>query len=297
MQNNRFILFFAIVTLSFMCFPQTSNLQKQITDLINTKDATIGIGIYNFDTNETLIINGQHHYPMQSVFKFHLALAVLKEVDEGNLSLDQKIHIIKVDLLPDTWSPLRDKYLNGNIDLQLRDILYYTVSRSDNNGCDILFKLLGGPETVNKYIHSLGINDISIKATEAEMHKAWEVQYGNWTTPLAAVKLLAKFYNGKILSESSFNFLWKLMSESTIGKDRIKDKLPDGTNVAHKTGLSATDEEGITAATNDIGIVTLPNGKHYAIAVFVSDSKENEKVNAGIISGISKIAWDYFNKN
>ncbi len=62
-----------------------------------------------------------------------------------------------------------------------------------------------------------------------------------------------------------------LMTETTTGTKRIKGLLPNGTVVAHKTGTSAT-VKGVTAATNDVGLVTLPNGRHLAIAVFVSDS-------------------------
>ena len=70
--------------------------------------------------------------------------------------------------------------------------------------------------------------------------------------------------------------------------------MPKETSVAHKTGTSDTNEEGLTIATNDVGIVTLPNGKHFAISVFVSNSKESSDTNSKIISDISKLAWDYF---
>ena len=84
------------------------------------------------------------------------------------------------------------------------------------------------------------------------------------------------------------------MLETTSGKNRIKGQLPRGTLVAHKTGTSDTNEKGVTAAINDIGIVTLPNGKHFAISILVSNSKEKYETNEKIISGISKLAWDYF---
>ena len=77
-------------------------------------------------------------------------------------------------------------------------------------------------------------------------------------------------------------------------KNRIKGQLPEGTIVAHKTGSSDTNEEGIIGAANDIGIVTLPNGRHFAISVFVTNSKENDETNEKIISDIAKAAWDYF---
>jgi beta-lactamase class A len=204
------------------------------------------------------------------------------------------IFINKNDLLPDTWSPLREKYPDGNVSLSLSEILKYTVSQSDNNGCDILLKLIGGTKTVNNYIHQIGISDVSIMATEKEMHKSWDVQFSNWTTPKAATQLLLKFYKAKILSEKSFHFLWSVMAETITGAERIKGQLPAGTVVVHKTGTSDTNKEGVTAAVNDIGIVTLPNGNHFAICVFVSDSKEDEPVNDKIIADVTKAAWNYF---
>jgi beta-lactamase class A len=81
------------------------------------------------------------------------------------------------------------------------------------------------------------------------------------------------------------------MIESTPGAKRLKGLLSSGTTVAHKTGTSGT-EKGITAATNDIGIITLPNGKHLAIAVFVSDSPTDEATREAVIAKIAKVVFD-----
>jgi beta-lactamase class A len=43
----------------------------------------------------------------------------------------------------------------------------------------------------------------------------------------------------------------------------------------------------------NIGIVILPDGKKFAIALFVSDSMENEKTNDGIMADVAKVIWDY----
>ena len=67
------------------------------------------------------------------------------------------------------------------------------------------------------------------------------------------------------------------------------------TTVAHKTGTSGS-RSGITAATNDIGIIYLPNGKHLAIAVFVADSRADDKTRDSVIARIAKAAWDRWNK-
>lgn len=293
--------FFIITHLFILCTSslqaQTNELRQKIEQIITSKKAEVGVSIYgSIENNNILSINGDEHFPMQSVFKLHIALAVLHEVDKGKFSLNKKILIKKSDLLPNTWSPIREKYPNGNVSLPLSDILKYTVAQSDNNGCDILLRLIGGTKMVNNYMHEIGIKDVSIKSTEEQMHKDWDVQFSNWTTPKAATQLLLKFYKGKILSEKSFHFLWNVMVQTTTGAARIKGRLPEGTIVAHKTGTSDTNKEGITGAVNDIGIVTLPNGTYFVISVFVSNSKENETENDKVIADITKLAWDYFIK-
>jgi len=232
---------------------------------------------------------------MMSVYKFHIALAVLNKVDGGNLKLDQKIMLKKKDLHPGTWSPLRDKYPNGGVSIPLSEIIEYTITQSDNNGCDILIALSGGTETVKNFIDSKGINDFDIKATEKECHESWNVQYSNWSTPVSAAALLKMFYDRKIVSSASTEYLMNVMIRTSTGDKRIKGLIPPSADVAHKTGTSGT-RNGITPGTNDIGIVRLPNGKHFTIAVFVSDSRENNAVNEKIIAEISKAVWDHFVK-
>lgn len=286
------LIFFLVTS---VVIAQKEDLRNEILKITQSKNADVGISIAGLEDHDTLSFNGKKHYPMQSVYKFHLAMAVLHEVDRGKLSLNQKIKIGKNELTPDTWSPIRENFPNGTT-LSLAEILKYTVSQSDNTGCDILFTLLGGTKTVNNYFQINQIKDISIVATEAEMHKDWEVQFSNWTTPCETSNLLKAFYERKLLSAENNNFLWKIMSESSTGQNRIKGQLPKGTIVAHKTGSSGTNEKGITAAVNNIGIVTLPNGKHFSISVFVSNSSENMETNEKIIADISKLAWDYFVK-
>ena len=86
-----------------------------------------------------------------------------------------------------------------------------------------------------------------------------------------------------------------VMIRTSTGDKRLKGLIPSSADVAHKTGTSGT-RNGITPGTNDAGIITLPDGKHFAIAVFVSDSRESNAVNERIIAEITKAVWDYFIK-
>jgi len=290
---NRYILILIFVLVNSSLYSQTESLRSKIEDILSNKQAKVGVSVNGFNDNDTLTINGNEHFPMQSVFKFHLALAILNLVEQGKYTLSQTFYIPGFVLRQNTWSPFRDKYPEGNVIVTLEELLGYTVSQSDNNTCDILFKLAGGTTEVNNYIHSIGMDDVSIAATEEEMSEGKDVQFTNWTSPLCATRLLVKFNNNEIVP-NMYDYLWKVMTETTTGPKRLKGLLPEGTVVAHKTGTSDTNDEGITAAVNDIGIVVLPDGRRYSIAVFVSNSRESFEVNESIIAEVSKVVYDYF---
>ena len=271
-------------------------LRLKIEDIINSKNATVGVAINGVEVRDTLSINGQRHFPMQSVFKFPIALTVLSEIDKGNLSYDQKIEIKKSELLPGLWSPIREKYPEGGT-LTIAEILEYTVALSDNVGCDVLLKLLGKPQAVENYFSSLGFQDISVKINEETMQGNWDLQFLNWTTPKEANRILATFYENKdrLLSKESHDFVWDVMKGTKTGENRLRGQLPKETVVAHKTGWSGAHREtGITAAVNNIGIVFLPDRKYFTISVFVTESAESLEANEKIIADISKVIWDYF---
>ncbi len=291
--QNIFYLLLALIATACACASGNNELQKEIAQIIHAKQATVGVAVIH--EKDTILVNNEKHYPMQSVYKFHLALAVLHEVDKGNLSLEQPVFITKEELLPDTYSPLREKYPEGNVEVPLKEILQYTVSQSDNNGCDILFRLVGGTNNVQHYIRNTGIENSNIVATEAEMHRNWDTQFSNWSTPLATALLLEKFYRRELLSDSSYTFLWNTMAETSTGAKRLKGLLPVGTTVAHKTGSGPT-QDGITSACNDAGIVQLPDDSHFSIVVFITNSKETSEDNERIIAEITKACWNYFCK-
>jgi beta-lactamase class A len=282
--------------ISAFTFAQQSVLEQKINSIIKDKKATVGVSVLGFENGFKYNKNAGKKLPMQSVFKFHIAAAVLDYVDKGKLALDQKVLLDKSNLLENTWSPLRDKYPNGGVEVPLSEILESTVARSDNNGCDIMLKLLGGPQTVQKFMDSKGVKGFQIKYTEAAMHKDWNAQYENYSTMTSAVDVLKKFYDGKLLSKKSTDYLMKVMLSTSTGKNKLIEQLPKDTPVARKTGASGKNDAGLTGAENEIAIVTLPNGKHYAISVFVSNSTETDVVNCKMISDISKTVWDYFNK-
>ena len=277
-------------------------LRPTIEDIISTKQATFGIGIYDFQHQDTLLMSPEHSFVLMSVVKFPQAIALLKQVDEGNFTYDHPIHFTRRDLLPRMYSPLREERTEASFELSLVEALSYSVSKSDNNVCDKLFTLLGSPHVVEQYLQSLGLADIKIGTTYADIgtidaDMSVKTIYDNRSTPQDMLELLRMFYDGELLSKESTDILWQKLIETSTAPNRIKGLLPEGTIVGHKPGTSGKDKTGKTVAYNDIGIIQLPNGNHVAIVIFIADSKESDASNARTIAEISKAIYDYLSMN
>ncbi len=277
---------------------RTKELKKQIEQILADKKAVVGISISGENGNDTLSINGNMHCPTQSAYKMHIGLAMLDKIDRSEFSLEQKIKISKDDLPVDAyWNPLGTVFPDGG-DLTVAQLIQYCISHSDNTACDTLIGMVGSPKNVESYFKKNNIQDLQFAYNERTMQSKWENMFQNWITPNAAVQTLRLFYENKngLLSNSSYNFFWQTMKETSTGVKRLKGILPEGTVVAHKTGSSGMNEAGLTAATNDWGVVFLPNGHYFIISVLVTNSYESDETNERIIAEVCKVAYDYFLK-
>ena len=269
-------------------------LRKRVEQAAAAK-GRVGVGIMLLETGESVYLNQNEQFPMQSVYKLPIAMAAMRQVDNGNLQLQQKVRVEKDDFVRRGMnSPLRDKNPNGT-EISVAELLSLSVSQSDGTASDVLFRLAGGAEAIHKFLEEIEVKEVMVVNTEKEIGRDWETQYRNWASPDGAVSLLRALHEGRGLSEESRAFLLKILTETTTGPRRLKGLLPKGTPVAHKTGTGGT-RNGVTGATNDIGIITLPNGNHLAVAVFVADSPADEATRERVIAEIAKIAWDEWSK-
>jgi beta-lactamase class A len=267
-------------------------LRQRIEQIARTGQGRVGVTATVLETGQSVTLNGNQQFPMLSVAKLPIGMAVLAHVDQGKLKLDQKVRIEPDDIA--SSSAVLDQKAVGK-EFRLAELLKYTVSNSDNTACDALLRLIGGPKVVTQHLQNLGVNDIIFTNTFKEIIQDKIVPYRNHATPDATIVLLRVFHEGRWLSESSHALLRRLMTETPTGRKRIKGMLPEGTVVAHKTGTSGT-FDGVAIATNDVGFVTLPNGQHLAIAVFVSDSKADMVTREAAIAKISRAVWDRWRK-
>ncbi|MBD5558639.1 MAG: class A beta-lactamase, subclass A2 [Desulfovibrio sp.] len=285
----------AVVLILFLAAASRAqtDLKRELEALTANMPATVGVAVI-IDGRDTVTVNNDQRFPLMSVFKFHQALAVAHRLAERGIPLETEIWITKEDLPPNTWSPLRDAHPEGNFGMSIAELLRLTLQQSDNNACDILFDRICSVKDTEAYIHGLGIRDCAISATEADMHADLDKCRDNWTTPLAAARLMERFLTEDILPESLHEFIKVTMIGCTTGANRLARPLRETKVVlGHKTGTSERDADGRLIALNDAGFVLLPDGRHYTIAVFIKDSRASDDETEAMLAEISARVYRY----
>jgi beta-lactamase class A len=278
--------------IALLFFLQSSApLADRFAEIAKTSGGRVGVFVQLLETGETAGLSDTERFPMQSVYKLPIAMAVLDQVDRKALTLNQKVSLSAKDMAPGVHSPLRDRYPRGGIDVSVRDLIRAALVDSDGIASDVLFRLAGGGPRVTAYLRGLGVRDMAVVTTEREMSRDRRAPPRNYSTPRAAVDVLKALQAGRGVSPAGRALLLQDMADSTTGPQRIKGLLPPKTVVAHKTGTGGT-HDGKTSATNDIGIVTLPDGRHLAIAVFVKDSIADLVPREATIAKMARASWD-----
>lgn len=251
----------------------------------------MGVSGMVIEKRESVEYHGEKHFPMQSVYKLPIAISVLHAVENGRVRLDQPVRVTENDMVPAALvSPLRDKHPQGG-EFTVEDLLRRAIVDSDGSASDILLRVMGGTKQIRRYLKRENIRGVHVLHTEAQLAEDKQRQYGDSAKPDAMVDLLARLQTGKLLNTEDTERLLNWMKESRTGKDRIRGKLPSGTDVADKTGGSGT-YDGLTPATNDVGLIELPDGNHVAIAIFLSDSRAGVTERNAAIADVTRVVWD-----
>ncbi len=288
----------------------TPDISPTLAAIASESQGKVGVHAVLIETGETVSHSSADSFAMQSVVKLPISMAVLKMVEEGKLTLDEQIAFTKAEILPGNMrSPIREKFPNGG-ELPVRDLIRHAMVESDGTAADVLQRIAGGAAGVQKFVDGLGVQGMKIVHSHMEFSKVWERQYENAVTPEAATALLIAFHRSTTagrgsgeISETSMpplradlaDMLLGFMLETPTGPNRLKGELPQGTQVAHKTGTGGS-RDGVTFATNDAGVIKLPDGRHIAIAVFVGDSRGDETTRERAIARSAKAVFDRFNR-
>lgn len=232
-------------------------------------------------------VHAQEERPVMSVFKMHLAVAVLQKMQREGTSLDSKIEVPQEDWELETWSPLRAKYRGQAVSLSLRELLSSSVSLSDNITTDVLIDYVGGMPALQEAMAGRAV----LQVNEAEMTADSENCRRNLVTPASVVDVLRDLRAGKLLNAEYQDFLGDLLIATNTGANKIRALLPQGTIVGNKTGSSGRDAKGLKIADNDAGFIILPDGRTLYLCVFVTDASCSD---AACAAHIARIALELY---
>lgn len=265
-----------------------TGLEKELTAIADSAKGDVGIAlIYDGDT---LTVNNDAIYPMMSVFKLHQAVALCRMFEENGTSLDSVMTLRRSELDPDTWSPMLKDHTGEEISLPMRRLLEYTLIESDNNASNEMFVRLMSPAACDSVIAGIiPRGSFEIRFNEAEMQDDHSRAYSNRTSPLGAAILIDRLFTDTLVGKSYQDFIKSALLRCQTGPDKISAALSEteGITIGHKTGSGYRDENGRLTASNDVAFISLPDRRHYALAVFVKDFDDTDAEAAAIIARIS----------
>ena len=276
-------------------------LAARVREIGRTFPGEVGIAVRDVDSGWTTSWNGQRYFPQQSVSKFWVAITALQRVDAGQLSLDQRVTITRSDLTL-FHQPIAAQVDADGYTTTLGDLMFRAITQSDNTANDTVLRNAGGPDAVRAMLAAHAIRGIRFGPGERLMQSQiaglqWQPSYSagraffaarnsvplarrraafenyiddpiDGATPEGLVDGLARLRRGELLSPASTQRLISIMSQTRTGANRLKGGLAPGWRLAHKTGTGQV--LGSTqAGYNDIGILTSPDGRHYAVAVMI----------------------------
>jgi len=299
MRRFEFLLLIPATSLLVLPAAAQSRLQSDIVRIAAQAQGRVGVACSLPGTKLDCDFHADDKMPMQSVYKLPIAVTMFHEIGQGRYTLDQPIRFRAADVPDrDVYSPLRDQYPHGNVNVPLEDLLRRAITQSDNVACDILLRLLArpgapgsGPAVVTAFIRSLGIAPIVVVDTERTLNRNEMLQYRDSATPRALVTLLRLLADRSPLTPQHTQLLLSWMTSTHTADERVRAGLPPGTVSADRTGTSGMDRT-TDNATNDIALITLPDGRRVALAVLVADAKAPYAVRQRVIAEIAKAVFE-----
>jgi beta-lactamase class A len=304
-------------------FASEEALERELERLAPLSGGVMGVATVHLESGRRAFWNGDERFPMASTYKVPVAVEILQRVDEGKLDLAQMVEVVRHDYSPGSGI-LTDLIREPGLALSIRNLLEIMLLVSDNTATDVLLRLAGGGEAVTARMRNLEIEGLRVdrptleliadwkglspvpaeaerepkkydeifdsvpQETSEEAERRFEADLRDTATPRAMAALLEKIWKREALSSKSTDLLLDIMNRCRTGSGRLKGLLPEGTEVAHKTGT-------IGRSLNDVGILTLPNGAgHVIVAAFVKNSDASQAERERAIAEVSRAVHDYF---
>lgn len=305
--------------------PAPAPLETAIDGLWRSFQGLSGIAVRAVDEGWTVERGGRRRLPQQSVSKLWVAITVLDQRDQGRLKLDDEV-LVRPEDLTLFHQPIAYLVKGEGFRTTVGGLLERALTHSDNTANDRLLSYVGGPSAVRAMIADKRLGDIRFgpgerllqsktagliwqpafaignafeiarsrldPAARAAALDAYVADPPDGAAPLSIADSIARLARGELLSETSTRYLLDTMGRSVTGRARLRAALPGGWSIAHKTGTGQ--DLGVrNAGFNDVGLLTAPDGRRYAIAVMVGDTRRPIRERQQLIQAVAAAVAAY----
>ncbi len=146
-----------------------SVMERRLTSLARTIDAQWGIYIRFLDNGDEVSIAADAAMDTMSLIKVPILVALMRRVDRGEASLDQRITLEEDHKRLGTGVM---RLFQAGATFTLRDMAWMMEVVSDNTATDLCLAGAGGPDGVNAEMKALGIDGIEMTGTALDWFRA-----------------------------------------------------------------------------------------------------------------------------
>ncbi|ROR74278.1 serine hydrolase [Bogoriella caseilytica] len=222
-----------------------------------------------------------------SVFKIPVLLEVCRQVAAGERAATDRI-----DLGAEDFQVLGGTGIaafSDPISLSLRDLYLSMMNVSDNRATDVVMDLVGW-DRIAATLAELGMTQTVLEGDTAALFasmrddlgiepggsmdgvaknrtreyraiRAQDPRHSHRSTPEETTRLLGRIWNADGIDASACAEVRRVMGMQVYGH-RLRTGFPGSVSVAGKTGT-------LSFIRNEAGVVTFPDGRRYAVAVFL----------------------------
>jgi len=272
-------------------------LQSAIERITTSVSATWGIYIKSLDTGEEIAINADRQMDTMSVIKIPLMAEVFQQIKDGTFALTDKYTLMKEDILPGTGVM---RSLDPGDTFTVKDLLTLMIIVSDNTATDVLYRMAGGPEAVNKRMQALGLKQtvapaparawfdaLNASRDRAQFHRDAKHPYG-LSTPHEIGQLLEMMEKGTLVDKPSSDLMLQMM-RGQLYRTRIP-RYVSGFRVPHKTG------DFLPYIGNDVGVLegAGQSGQRIIVSIFTANHFGSEERLEEAIGRVAEQVANYF---
>ena len=269
-------------------------LQASIERTTRSVNATWGIYVKSLETSEEIALDADRQMETMSTIKIPLMVEAFEQIKAGTFKLTDKYTFVQGDSQPGTGTIQR---LDPGAVMTVKDLLTLMIIVSDNTATEVLYRMVGGPDAVNRRMDALGLKNtramnipskwfavLRAAPSAEQFYRDGKNPFG-LSTPREMGRLLEMMERGTLVDKASSELMLQMM-RGQLYRTRIP-RYVTGFRIPHKTG------DFLPYVGDDVGMLEA-QGKTIIVSIFTASHFGSGEALENAIGLVAKDIADYF---